>query len=50
MISAKAGVSKSLEAKKHYFGIPAGEFREKYKEIAIIRKLIKEEENARKQK
>jgi UDP-3-O-[3-hydroxymyristoyl] glucosamine N-acyltransferase len=47
-ISAKAGVSKSLEAKKHYFGIPAGEFREKYKEIAIIRKLIKEEENSRK--
>lgn len=48
VISAKAGVSKSLDAGKHYFGIPAGEFREKYKEIAIIRKLIKEEERARK--
>jgi len=43
VISAKAGVSKSLEGGKSYFGIPAGEFREKYKEIAIIRKLIKEE-------
>jgi UDP-3-O-[3-hydroxymyristoyl] glucosamine N-acyltransferase len=50
VISAKAGVSKSLEGGKSYFGIPAGEFREKYKEIAIIRKLIKEEEKARKNK
>jgi UDP-3-O-[3-hydroxymyristoyl] glucosamine N-acyltransferase len=50
VISAKAGVSKSLEGGKSYFGIPAGEFREKYKEIAIIRKLIKEEENSRKKK
>lgn len=43
VISAKAGVSKSLEGCKSYFGIPAGEFREKYKEIAVIRKLINQE-------
>ena len=44
VISAKAGVSKSLEGGKSYFGIPAGEFREKYKEIAILREFIKQEE------
>lgn len=38
-ISAKAGVSKSLEGGKHYFGIPADDFRSKYKEIASIRKI-----------
>lgn len=38
-ISAKAGVSKSLEGGKHYFGIPADDFRTKYKEIASIRKI-----------
>ncbi len=39
VISAKAGVSKSLEGGKSYFGIPADDFRSKYKEIASIRKI-----------
>ncbi len=39
VISAKAGVSKSLEGSKSYFGIPADDFRTKYKEIASIRKI-----------
>lgn len=39
VISAKAGVSKSLEGNKSYFGIPADDFRSKYKEIASIRKI-----------
>lgn len=37
VISAQSGVSKSLEGKKSYFGTPAGDFREKYKEIANLR-------------
>ena len=39
IISAQSGVSKSLEGGKSYFGSPAGDFREKYKEIASIRKI-----------
>ena len=39
VISAQSGVSKSLEGGKSYFGTPAGEFREKYKEIANIRQI-----------
>jgi len=39
VISAKSGVSKSLEGGKNYFGIPADDFRSKYKEIASIRKI-----------
>lgn len=39
VISAKAGVSKSLEGGKGYFGIPADDFRSKYKEIASIKKI-----------
>lgn len=39
VISAKAGVSKSLEGNKSYFGIPADDFRSKYKEIASIKKI-----------
>jgi len=39
VISAKAGVSKSLEGGKSYFGIPADDFRTKYKELAAIRKI-----------
>lgn len=39
IISAKAGVSKSLEGGKSYFGIPADDFRSKYKEIASIKKI-----------
>ncbi len=37
IISAQSGVSKSLEGKKSYFGSPAGDFREKYKELANLR-------------
>ncbi len=39
ILSGKAGVSKSLEGGKHYFGIPADDFRTKYKEIASIRRI-----------
>ena len=39
ILSAKSGVSKSLEGNKHYFGIPADDFRSKYKEIASIRRI-----------
>lgn len=39
VVSAKAGVSKSLEGGKSYFGIPADDFRTKYKEIAAIRQI-----------
>lgn len=39
VISAKSGVSKSLEGAKSYFGIPADDFRTKYKELASIRKI-----------
>ena len=39
VVSAKSGVSKSLEGHKSYFGIPADEFRKKYKEIASIRMI-----------
>lgn len=39
VISAKSGVSKSLEGHKSYFGVPADDFRSKYKEIASIKKI-----------
>ncbi len=39
IISAKSGVSKSLDSNKRYFGIPADDFRSKYKEIAAVRKI-----------
>ena len=39
VISAKSGVSKSLEGGKTYAGAPAVELREKYKEMAMLRKL-----------
>ncbi|MBC7884772.1 MAG: UDP-3-O-(3-hydroxymyristoyl)glucosamine N-acyltransferase [Saprospiraceae bacterium] len=40
-IYAKSGVSRDLEANKSYFGYPAIEAREKYREIAGIRDLLK---------
>ncbi len=49
VISAKAGVSKSLEGGKGYFGIPADDFRSKYKEIAAIRKIPEILETLKKQ-
>ncbi|MBK9335826.1 MAG: UDP-3-O-(3-hydroxymyristoyl)glucosamine N-acyltransferase [Lewinellaceae bacterium] len=39
IVLAGAGVSKSLEGGKAYFGAPAEEMREKYKEIAATRQL-----------
>ncbi|MEQ8909182.1 MAG: UDP-3-O-(3-hydroxymyristoyl)glucosamine N-acyltransferase [Vicingaceae bacterium] len=39
VLSAKSGVSKSLEGKKVYAGAPAIEFKEKYKEMAALRGL-----------
>ncbi|MCC6462401.1 MAG: UDP-3-O-(3-hydroxymyristoyl)glucosamine N-acyltransferase [Saprospiraceae bacterium] len=39
VVLAGAGVSKSLEGGKTYFGAPAEEFREKYKELAALRQL-----------
>ena len=41
VILAKSGVSKDLEGGKTYFGYPAQEAREAYKEIAILRQLKK---------
>ncbi len=39
IVLAKSGVSKSLAGGKTYFGIPAEEVREKYKELAALRQL-----------
>ena len=39
VILAKSGVSKNLEKDKTYFGIPAEEIKEKYRELAALRQL-----------
>ena len=39
VVLAQSGVSKDLEPGKTYFGSPAGEAREKYREIGMIRNL-----------
>jgi UDP-3-O-[3-hydroxymyristoyl] glucosamine N-acyltransferase len=39
VILAKSGVSKDLEDGKVYFGYPAGEAREVYRELAALRQL-----------
>ncbi|MBX2929851.1 MAG: UDP-3-O-(3-hydroxymyristoyl)glucosamine N-acyltransferase [Saprospiraceae bacterium] len=39
VVSAKAGVSKDLDAGKSYFGLPAGEARKMYRELAALRLL-----------
>jgi UDP-3-O-[3-hydroxymyristoyl] glucosamine N-acyltransferase len=39
IVLAKSGVSKSLEAGKTYFGTPADEVRQRYKELAALRQL-----------
>lgn len=39
VVLAAAGVSKSIEGGKTYFGAPAEEAREKYKELAALRQL-----------
>ncbi len=41
VVFAQSGVSKSLESNKVYFGSPAGEAREKYRELANIKALPK---------
>jgi len=41
VILAKSGVSKNLEGNKVYFGYPATEAREKYKELAALRILAR---------
>lgn len=38
-ILAKAGVGKNLDSGKTYFGIPAGEARDKFKELAAVKML-----------
>ncbi len=50
VILASSNVSKSLEAGKTYFGSPATEAREKWKELAAIRKLPEMLEELRKKK
>lgn len=39
VVYAQSGVSKDLEAGKTYFGSPAGEAREKYREMGMIKNL-----------
>lgn len=39
VVFAKSGVSKNLEGGKTYFGYPASEIKEKYKELAALRSL-----------
>lgn len=48
VVLAKSGVSKDLEGDKVYFGIPASEAKEKYRELASLRmlpELLKQKEN-----
>ena len=40
VILAQSGISKSLEGGQTYFGYPAGEAREKYKEMSVLKQLI----------
>ena len=40
VILAQSGVSKSLEGNQTYFGNPAGEAREKYREMSALKQLI----------
>ena len=42
VILAQSGISKSLEGGQTYFGYPAGEAREKYKEMSALKQLIKQ--------
>jgi len=41
IVLAQTGIAKSLEGGKTYFGSPAGEVREKFKEMAAVRQLLK---------
>ena len=40
VILAQSGVSKSLDGNQTYFGYPAGEAREKYREMSALKQLI----------
>jgi UDP-3-O-[3-hydroxymyristoyl] glucosamine N-acyltransferase len=42
VVLAKSGVSKSLEGGKTYFGTPADEMRQRYKELATLRQVTDE--------
>lgn len=42
VVLGQAGVTKSIEGDKTYFGVPIDEARNKYKELAVLRKLAKE--------
>lgn len=42
VVLAKSGVSKNIPANKVYFGIPAGDVKEKYKELAGIKLMLRE--------
>ena len=46
VILAQSGVSKSLEGGHTYFGYPAGEAREKYKEMTALKQLISAEKKS----
>lgn len=48
VVYAQSGVGKDLEAGKTYFGSPAGEAREKYREMATLKALPKIVENLKK--
>ena len=41
VVYAQSGISKDLKANQTYFGSPAGEMREKFKEMAAVRQLVK---------
>jgi UDP-3-O-[3-hydroxymyristoyl] glucosamine N-acyltransferase len=47
VVLAGSGVSKSLEGGKTYFGSPAEEMRVKYRELATLRLLSKEDKMRR---
>lgn len=41
VVLAQSGISKSLEGGNTYFGSPAGEVRDKFKEMAAVRQLLR---------
>ena len=45
VILGQTGVTKSVEGGKSYFGTPVSESREKLKELAGIRRILKEQKN-----
>ena len=42
IVSAKSGVAKSLEGNKTYFGAPAIEIRQYYRQLATLRRMVKD--------